>query len=168
MEAILELFANFGVSWDRFLGQLFVFLILVVILRQFMYQPVLNMLEERRQRIAKGLSDAEAAAKAKAQSEKDATERLKEATSQAEALLDKAKASADTLKAEIQAQTQAELEKARNDQMAEIERLKQQMLDDVRKEVVSLVVATTTKVLQSELTNEQRKSVVKQASEALE
>jgi F-type H+-transporting ATPase subunit b len=167
MQAILDLFANFGVTWDRFFGQLLVFAILVIVLKKFMYGPVMAMLDERKQRIAQGLKDAEDAATSKAESEQQAADRLKQATKQAEELLAQAKASAEQLKAEIQAQTQTELQRARDEQAADLARAKQQMLDEVRSDVVSLVVKTTTKVLQSELTKDQQQSVVKQATEAI-
>ncbi len=168
MQAIVDLFTDFGVTWDRLLAQLITFAVLLIILRLFLYKPMLKMLDERKQRIAQGLKDADEAGKAKVSSEKEAAARLKEATRQAEELLAEAKKSAETLKAEIQAQTQAELQKARQDQTASLERARQQMIDEVRQDVVKLVVATTTKVLQTELSQDQQRQVTKQAAKELE
>lgn len=168
MQALTELLTNFGVTWDRLLGQILTFILLLVILRLVLYKPMLRMLDERKQRIAQGMKDAEEAAKTRQQSEGEAAARLKEATKKAETLLDEAKTAADTLKNELLSQTQAELQKARQQQQEELARAKEQMIAEVRQDVVKLVVATTTKVLQTEITKEQHQALTKQAVKELE
>jgi F-type H+-transporting ATPase subunit b len=168
MDAIIRLFSNFGVTWDRLLGQIVTFVVLLVVLRLVLYKPMLAMLAERKQKIAQGLKDAEEAAKARRQAEEEATVQLKEATKAAELLLDEAKHAADRLKNEIKAQTQLELQQARKDQEASLAQAKEQMISEVRQDIVALVIATTTKVLASEITKEQQQSIVKQAVKELE
>jgi F-type H+-transporting ATPase subunit b len=168
MDAFAQLFTNFGVTWPRLMGQLVTFVALLVVLRLALYKPVLAMLEERKARIAQGLKDAEAANLARQQSEAEATARLKEATKKAEELLDEARSAANNLKAELLAQTQAELARAKQDQEAALARAKEQMVAEVRQDVVKLVVATTAKVLESELTKEQQQAATKRAVKELE
>lgn len=168
MSAIGQLLTNFGVTWDRLLGQVITFAVLVVVLRLVLYKPMLKMLDERKSRIAQGMKDASAAAEAKAQSEKEAAERLRQATRQAEELLDEAKKAAETVKAQIAAQAQADLDRARKDQEASLARAQAEMMNEVRRDVARLVVSTTGKVLQSELTKDQQQKVLSQAAKELE
>jgi F-type H+-transporting ATPase subunit b len=168
MQAIIDLLVNFGVSWERLLGQIVTFVILLVVLRLVMYKPILRMLDERKQKIAQGLKDAEAAADERRRAEEKASAELKEATRKAEALLDEAKSAAESMRQDLMTQAQADLQRARDAQRAELERARQDMIDDVRKDVVQLVVATTSKVLQQELSKEQQQTLIRQAAKELE
>ena len=48
-----------GIEWPLLISQLINFLILIVLLRMFLYKPVLNMLNARKERIAQSMKDAE-------------------------------------------------------------------------------------------------------------
>ncbi len=50
---------TFGVDWSHLAAQIISFCIVCVLLYLFAYKRVLAMLEERRQRIAEGLQNAE-------------------------------------------------------------------------------------------------------------
>ena len=50
---------RFGVDWPHFIAQVISFLIVAILLYKFAYKPILQVLEERRQRIAEGLANAE-------------------------------------------------------------------------------------------------------------
>jgi F-type H+-transporting ATPase subunit b len=100
------------IDWFTIGAQALNFLILVWLMKRFLYQPILNAIDAREQRIAAELADA-AASKADAQQERDAFDRrnrqfdqqraglLGEATKQAGAerqrLLEEAHAAADAL-----------------------------------------------------------------------
>jgi len=50
---------QFGVDWPHFLAQCISFSIVLFLLHRFAYKPILQILEERRQRIKEGLENAE-------------------------------------------------------------------------------------------------------------
>jgi F-type H+-transporting ATPase subunit b len=56
-----------GISVNGIIAYIINFVILVVLLRMFLYQPVKNMLAQRQQRIAEGLEAADRAAQEAAQ-----------------------------------------------------------------------------------------------------
>ena len=56
---IEQIARTFGVDWAHLVAQIISFCIVCVLLHRFAYRPVLAMLEERRQRIAEGLANAE-------------------------------------------------------------------------------------------------------------
>src|SRR6266481_5144131 len=59
MDQIEQVARTFGVDWPHLIAQIFSFSIVCVLLYLFAYKRVLTMLEERRQRIAEGLANAE-------------------------------------------------------------------------------------------------------------
>ena len=105
------------IDWFTVGAQVVNFLILVWLLKRFLYQPILNAIDAREERIAAELADADAK-KAEAQEERDGFRRkneefdrrraalLSEATDEAKAerrrLLDEARGAADALRAKQQ------------------------------------------------------------------
>jgi F-type H+-transporting ATPase subunit b len=105
------------IDWFTVGAQVVNFLILVWLLKRFLYQPILNAIDAREERIAAELADADAK-KAEAQEERDGFRRkneefdrrraalLSEATDEAKAerrrLLDEAREAADALRAKQQ------------------------------------------------------------------
>ena len=59
-----------GIDWFTFFAQIINFLILVWLLKRFLYQPILHAIDAREKRIAAELADADAK-KAEAQKERD-------------------------------------------------------------------------------------------------
>ena len=76
----METIREFGIQPILLVAQGINFLILVFLLRRFLYKPMLNMLEERKERIAKGMREAQ-----------EIEERLKEVKKEQEALLHEAR-----------------------------------------------------------------------------
>jgi F-type H+-transporting ATPase subunit b len=68
-----------GLNLGYLLLQIFNFLILFVVLRVWVYKPILGLLEKRRTAISQGLEDARVAAEARANAEKDASRIVAEA-----------------------------------------------------------------------------------------
>ena len=59
MDRILDFFHRFGIDWWRFGTTTVNFLIVMWVLYRFAYKPILQMLEERKKRIAESLAQAE-------------------------------------------------------------------------------------------------------------
>lgn len=161
-----QLFGTFGVDWTRLAGQLITFVILLVGLRFILYKPMLTMLENRKQKIAQGLKDAEEAAKARQSAEQQAAEALRQANTKAQQLLEEAQKTSEQLRQQIMADTQAEIARNRQVQQDMLEQMRQEMMREVRAEVAGLVVSTTEKVLRRDLdTSEQQKIAATAAKE---
>ena len=84
------------IDWFTIFAQVINFLILVWLLKRFLYKPILNAIDEREKRIAKELADADAK-KAEAKAERDEFQhKNEEFDKQRASLLDKATAEAKT------------------------------------------------------------------------
>ena len=158
---------QFGLDWPHFIAQCISFGIVAFLLHRFAYKPVLKVLEERRQRIAEGLKNAEQIKKDLSNAQSKAQEIITQAAAQATRLIEEARAAAakvqeqETQKAIAAAQDI--VEKARQATQAEHAR----MLADLRREVGRLVVATTGKVVGKVLTPEEQQRLAEEANRQL-
>jgi F-type H+-transporting ATPase subunit b len=119
----------------------------------------LNVLEERRERIAEGLANADKIKQQLAEAEMRYNEILTKAKADAQKMLDEARASATTLSDRKTQQAIAEAEqiivKAREAAVLEHDR----MLVELKREVGRLVINTTTRVTGKILTSDDQKRI---------
>jgi F-type H+-transporting ATPase subunit b len=152
MDQLKQVLGSFGVTWPAFLASLANFVILLVILQRFAYRPLLQVLDERRRRVAESLKQAEEikAELAKTQAARD--EVLAEGRKAAQRMIDEARQAAERLRdgklAEATAAAQDLLRKAEQAGRQEHDRL----MAELRREMVALVVATSAKVTGKVLT----------------
>jgi F-type H+-transporting ATPase subunit b len=64
-----ELITQFGIDWKLLVAQAVNFFVLLIILRQFAYRPVMKMLAERRRKIEEGIKASELSEKKLAEAE---------------------------------------------------------------------------------------------------
>lgn len=136
-----------GLDWRIFLAQLFNFAILVWVLRRFAYQPVMKILEERRQKIDRGLSDSEAAALRLEEAEKENKKIILTARQEALGILEEARLKAEEAQKEIIAKAQEEIGEIMNKERAKIAAEKSQSLEQIKEELAALVLESLTKFL---------------------
>ena len=85
---------EFGVDWPHFIAQVVSFCIVAFLLHRFAYKPVVDLLEERRRRIAEGLANADKIKVELARAETQRQEVLTQANAQANKLIEEARAAA--------------------------------------------------------------------------
>jgi F-type H+-transporting ATPase subunit b len=164
---ISEIAGRFGVDWPHFAAQCFSFALVAVLLYKFAYKPILTVLEERRQRIAESLANAEQIRRDLANAQATAQEIIGQAGERGTRMIEEARAAAakvqeqETQKAIAAAQ--ALVDKARQATEAEHAR----MLAELRREVGRLVVATTAKVTGKILTLEDQQRLAEETNREL-
>ena len=72
-----------GINLGLLIVQIIAFIIVFLTLNAWVYKPMLNMMETRKQKIAQGLEDARVAAEARANAEKEAAKIIAEAQTEA-------------------------------------------------------------------------------------
>ena len=72
-----------GINLGLLIVQLIAFAIVFLTLNAWVYKPILDMMESRKQKISQGLEDARVAAEARANAEKEAAKVLAEAQAEA-------------------------------------------------------------------------------------
>jgi len=158
---------QFGVDWPHFLAQCISFSIVLFLLHRFAYKPILQILEERRQRIKEGLENAERIKAELAKTEAARQEALNQANQQANRLIEEARVAASkVLEQETQkaiATANQIVAKAREASEAELGRMKAEL----RKEIGRLVVETTAKVTGKVLTVEDHQRLAEETKRQL-
>jgi len=89
-----ELFGKLGIDWRLLLSQAINFLLLITILRIFLYKPLLKILKERREKIEEGLAKAKEADTRLLEIQEVAKVKIKEAEQEGLALIREAEARA--------------------------------------------------------------------------
>ncbi len=162
-----EIAKTFGVNWPLFISQCIAFLIVALALKKFAYGPVLQMLEDRKQRIAESMENAEKIKTelAEAQTQKD--EILSQANDDAKQLIKEAReAAAKVTETENQkAIKQAEEIIAKAREASEADR--DAMMAELKAEIGRLVVETTAKVSGKVLSSEDQQRLIEETNKEL-
>ena len=136
------------------------FAILFVVIRAWVYKPLLGVLEKRRTTIARGLEDARIAADARANAEKEASRIITEAQTRSVEIIREATERALKAEQEVRAQSDAEATKVRESAIAELEGERNRMLSELRGQIASLAVAAAQKLLVQNLDEQRQRALV--------
>lgn len=148
-----EVLGQLGISGPLLLSQIVNFVILMVLLRLFLYQPVLNMLEKRKERIAQSLKDVERSSNAAVEAEKERAKILEEARREAQEVRAQSARDAERIAQEIRSRAEQEATDIRMKSQADAEAQVQSVLADAKKQIADLAISATEQLLGRELQN---------------
>jgi len=155
---------TFGWNAWGFLSQVISFSIVAFLLAKFAYNPILNVLEERRRKIAEGLENAAKIQTQLAETQKSTAEIIAKAHVEAAALVEQARAAAKQVSERENQRAVAQageiIQKAREAGEAEQKRL----MAELKKDLSRLVVDTTAKVTGKVLTSADQKKITDEAT----
>jgi F-type H+-transporting ATPase subunit b len=139
--------AALGFNLPGLIAQMVNFIILVVVLKLFLYGPVVRILDERKRRIEEGLQRAEQAAEQAASSEDEVRRVVEQARLEAREVIQRAQETAERLRAELEQQARADatriVESAREEIVAE----REQALQRLRAEFAGLTIVAAERVI---------------------
>jgi F-type H+-transporting ATPase subunit b len=136
-----------GINLGVLVIQIFAFIIVLLTLNAWVYKPMLNMMETRKQKIAQGLEDARVAAEARADAQKEADKIRTEAQAEAAKIVREATERATVASQDVKVAAEAEAARARNTAMAEAEMERNRILGDLRGQVAALAIAAANKLV---------------------
>jgi len=149
-----------GINLGLLIVQIIAFMIVFLTLSAWVYQPMLNMMESRRQKIAQGLEDARVAAEARASAEKEAAKIVADAQTEASKIVREATERAATAGQDVRAAVEAEAAKAREAAVAEAEIERNRILGDLRSQVASLAIAAANKLVGETLDERKQRALL--------
>ncbi|MBN1679831.1 MAG: F0F1 ATP synthase subunit B [Anaerolineae bacterium] len=150
-----------GINLGFFLFQLFNFGILFFVLARFVWPRVLDMLDERAERIAKGLEDARAAQEAREDAQRERDKLLSQARTEGQKYIDEARQrGAEQVQLMLrEASRQADEHRAQSRIQAEEDR--NRVLADTREQIVSLAMAAAEQLVGEVLDEERQRAIIK-------
>jgi F-type H+-transporting ATPase subunit b len=158
---------SFGVDGPHLFAQVISFLIVAGLMYKFAYRPILKVLDERKQRIAEGLANAEKIKAELAKTEAARQEIMNQTNLQANRLIEEARAAA----ARVQEQETQRAIAAAEQIIAKAREAAAQdharMLAELRREVGQLVVKTTAQVTGKILTADDQRRLVEETNRQL-
>ena len=149
-----------GINLGYLLVQIFAFAIMLVVLRAWMYEPLTNMLQKRRENLAQGLEDARIAADARANAEAEADKIIAEAREEASRIVREATVRAEEASSDVKAAVEAEAAEAREAYKAEAEQERDRVLGDMRGQVAALAMAATQKLVGESLDDKRQRALI--------
>ncbi len=149
-----------GINLGYLLVQIISFIIALLVLRAWVYHPVLNMLDRRRKTIAQGLEDARLAAEARANAEKEAQRILTEAQQEAAAKLREASERAEEVAREARAAAEKDVVQLRQTAKAEATAERDRVLADLRGHIAALAIAAAQKVVGEALDEKRHRALI--------
>ena len=160
-----ELIKTFHIDIKLIIAQLVNFGIVLFVLKKYAYGPVLKMMQERTDKIEKGMADAEIAGKKILEIAEQEKTVLVEARRQAQEIVTKAEEIAKKNKEEIIVEAKNQSEKILSDSAKKIEQEKNQMLQEVKGQIADLIISATGKVIREKIDSEKDAQLIKNAIE---
>jgi len=136
-----------GINFGLLIVQIIAFFIVFLTLNAWVYKPMLDMMETRKNKIAQGLEDARVAAEARKDAEKDAAKIIAAAQAEAGKVVREATDRAASAGKDVKAAAEAEAVKAREAAIAEAEIERNRILGDLRGQVATLALAAANKLI---------------------
>ena len=133
------------------IGQMLTFAVLIWFIKAVLWEPMLNMLEDRKQRIADGLAAAERGQHEQELAEERAKDALREAKQQAAEVLVKAERRAGEIVDEAKETAREEGDRIKVAAQAEIDQEVNRARETLRKEVSKVALQGAEKILGKEI-----------------
>ncbi len=139
--------AALGLNLPGLIAQLVNFTILLIVLRLFLFKPIMRVVDERRQRIEEGLVASEQAAHAAEQSQEESRAVLEEARAEGRELVARAQETSARLREELEAQARRDAEQIVTRARSEMELESQRAIQALRQEFADLTVRAAERVV---------------------
>lgn len=159
--------SSLGINLKSFLFQLITFIIVLLILRRWVFPKLVATLEERRKTLEESLVAAKATQEALEKAEEQSADILHKAREQADAALADAAAQGKEAIAKAEAAASERAERVLNEARQQIEQERNKLREELKGELADLVVLTTEKVLRTKLNAREDAKLIEQSIKEL-
>ena len=157
-----EAFTALGINLPQLIAQIANFVVLLLILRFTLYKPVLNMLDQRRERIAEGLGAAEQARAEASDAQSRIQEQLDEARGQGQDIVANAQQVAARIQDEAREQSERDREAAAERARQEIQLERDRAISDLRAEFADITVTAAERVIRESLDDDAHRRIIEE------
>jgi len=139
------------------------FLVILYLLRRYLWGPILTVLANRAEKIREGLAMAEAARAERERMKAEVERLLADARRDAQAIAERMTKAAELAAADVRAQAKAEADRIRERGRDDANQLHDQALAQLRSELAGMVVLAASRVLGRELDPEKHRALIEQS-----
>lgn len=158
---------KFGIEAGALAVQIFSFVVLALIVWYFGFRPLMKTVAERQKKIEEGLRFSDEMRAKLAQSEADYKEKMRQAATDAAAVLETARRTAKETIEKASQDAIARAEETEKRAAENIAREREKMLAELKGEVAALVVETTAKLLARDLSDAERSRLASAAAKEI-
>jgi F-type H+-transporting ATPase subunit b len=139
------------------------FLVILYLLRRYLWGPILTVLANRAEKIREGLAMAEAAKAERERMTAEVERLLGDARREAQAIGERMTKAAEAAAAEIRSQAKTEADRIRERGREDSKQLHDQALAQLRSELAGMVVLAASRVLGREVNAEQHRALIERS-----
>ena len=151
-----------GLNWPGLIWHAINFIVLFLLLRQFLFKPVVGMLDARAQRVRESMEQADQARRAAEQSEADRQALLAETRREAEQIRARADEQAKRILADAEARAHERQQQIEAQAEASARQIEERVMSQVRAQLADLVVTAVDRVTRGALDANAQRGLVQQ------
>jgi F-type H+-transporting ATPase subunit b len=159
MEAIT---GTLGLNWPGLIWHAINFIVLFLLLRQFLFKPVVGMLDARAQRVRESMEQADQARRAAEQAESDRQALLAETRREAEQIRARADEQAKRILADAEVRAQERQHQIEAQAEASARQIEERVMSQVRAQLADLVVTAVDRVTRGAIDQNAQRVLVQQ------
>ena len=149
------------------LAQAVVFIVFIAICWKYVYPPILAAMQEREKKISDGLNAAKKADDALEEARIAFEKELSNAKAEASEIIEKANNRATQIVSDATSKAEIEQEKIITSANKTVENETNKAKEDLRKQLSSIIIDTTQKILDEEISKDKHEALLKKAAEEL-
>jgi len=163
---IADKLGELGISWPLFTAQIVNFVVLLVMLYFFAYKPIMQMLDQRAQKIKDSIDETQKIKDQAAKSEEDFKKRIEAVSRESQEVIAKAMRTGEEARQRAlqEAKTEAQMvvEKARQ----EIQRERDEVISELKQEFADLTIVAAEKVIARSLDKTAHEKLIEEVLES--
>lgn len=154
-----------GLTLPNFIGQMINFIILLTLLIFFGYKPIRRMLDERSDRIRQSMEHAEATKQEYENARIEVDKRISKARDEGQLMVGQAEKAGERIKEEARQEARKEAQAIVEKTKVEIERERNAIINELRKEFVDTAILAAEKVIRETLDKEKHRLIIEKTME---
>jgi F-type H+-transporting ATPase subunit b len=152
--------ASLGFSVPTLIAQVVNFTILFVLLYLVAYRPIMRMLDERSRKIKDSMEQTEYIKEQAAQAEQEAEKRIEAASQEGQEMVTRAVRTGEEVRQKAEQEARGEAETLISRARTEIQRERDEAIDEVRKAFADLTIRAAEKVIDRSLDKEAHREII--------
>jgi F-type H+-transporting ATPase subunit b len=152
--------ANLGINMPTLLAQIINFVILFGLLYLVAYKPIMRMLDERSRKIKESMEQTEYIKQQAEHAEEEAAKRIEAAAKEGQEAIARAMRTGEEVRQEAQQQAKQEAEVLIGRARTEIQRERDEAIDQLRKEFADITILAAGKVIDRTLDKKAHREII--------
>ena len=152
--------AGLGINLPTLLAQIINFAILLGLMYLVAYKPIMRMFDERSRKIKESMEQTEFIKEQAAHAEEEAEKRIEEAAKEGQEVVARAVRTGEEVRREAQQEARQEAESLITRARTEIQRERDDAIDELRKEFADLTILAASKVIDRSLDKEAHRQLI--------